>query len=276
MHIPTISLLAVDEADLDDLMRVGFCYVRLPGDSLIQQIKTCVQTARDFFQSSIEDKSIWQLKETLNPGERYQGYAMRTQSKNTNAIEQIFFEADSPFGPYIPHAEAVNAIHDTFMNIIVLPLINAIFKRIQLSNQALIDATTNPYCSLVFQSCPPTGEQKSAIRLNAHKDFGLMTVLFFVESGLEVKYQDDWILIPPKDGHVVINVGNALELMTKGHCHSALHRVTNATDNRISMVYFVSPCYQRPVRNYIDNTVIAQTGEMFFKQQFTEYYEVDH
>jgi isopenicillin N synthase-like dioxygenase len=114
------------------------------------------------------------------------------------------------------------------------------------------------------------------IRLNAHKDFGLLTILFFEEPGLEVKYQNDWKAVPPQEGCVVVNLGNALELMTGKQCCSALHRVTNATDNRISMVYFIQPNYQQPVRNYADNSIVAETGELFFRQQFAEYYETDH
>jgi hypothetical protein len=42
------------------------------------------------------------------------------------------------------------------------------------------------------------------------------------------------------------------------------------------MVYFINPNYQQKVRNYSDNTLIAETGEIFFKEQFADYYEVDH
>lgn len=276
MIIPSISPDYIHDTDLDYLMQVGFCYVKIPNGKLIQTIKTCVQLAKKFFQSNPDEKAKWKLKEVLLPGDRYQGYALRSQSRNTNAIEQIFFEPDSPFGPYESYASMIQEIHDTYRHFIFLPLMKTIFNKLKISETQFHEATKNPNCSLVFQSCPSIGEKKDAIRLNAHKDFGLLTVLFFEEPGLEVYYQNNWYPIPPQEGYVVVNLGNALEVMLGKRCHSALHRVTNATDNRISMVYFYNPNYQQQVRNYFDDTLIALTGELFFKQQFTEYYQLDH
>jgi isopenicillin N synthase-like dioxygenase len=276
MIIPTLFPLSINEVDLDNLMKIGFCYVKLPDENLAEKINTCIRTAREFFQFDAAKKEKFKLKEILNPGDRYQGYALRSQSKNTNAIEQIFFEPDAPFGPYEQHSAFIQEIDAAFRNYIFLPLINAIFKKLQLSDANFIQVTANPYCSIVFQSYPSIGNDKNIIRLNVHKDFGLLTVVFFEESGLEVKYQNEWQAIPAQKSCVVVNMGNALELMTGKRCHSALHRVINASDNRISMVYFYNPNYKRPVSNYVDNSMIASTGEQFFKQQFSEYYEVDH
>lgn len=276
MFIPIIDLADIAESDIDALMRIGFCYVRLPDSHLVATIQTCMQVAREFFQRPSAEKANWQLKEILSPGDRYEGYALRSQSKNTNAIEQIFFEPDAPFGPYEAYASQIEVINDTFMNAIALTLLQAIFKRLAISQADFVEVTGNPYRSLVFQSCPAIGGNKQAIRLNAHKDFGLLTVLFFNESGLEVHYENEWKAITPEQGCVVVNLGNATELMTGGRCHSALHRVTNATDNRMSTVYFINPNYRQQVKNYIDNTLVAATGELFFKQQFTDYYQLDH
>lgn len=276
MFIPTISPLSINDNQLDDLMRIGFCYVKLPDENLVITIQACMEIARTFFKCDVKDKERWRLKDTFEDGDQYQGYALRSQSKNTNAIEQIFFEPDAPFGPYEPHSLLIKEINESFMNLIFMPIMSGIFNRLGLAQPGFIEATTKPYRSLVFQSCPSISEDKEVIRLNAHKDFGLVTVLFFEEAGLEVKYQNAWKAIPPQQGCVVVNLGNAIERMTDGRCHSALHRVTNATDNRISMVYFINPNYRQPVRNYIDNTIIAATGEQFFRQQFADYYEVDH
>jgi isopenicillin N synthase-like dioxygenase len=64
--------------------------------------------------------------------------------------------------------------------------------------------------------------------------------------------------------------------MTNKRCHSALHRVINATNDRISMVYFCNPNYAQAVKNYVDGSLISPNGELFFKQQFSEYYELEY
>ena len=229
-----------------------------------------------FFQKDTIEKEKYKIKAILNEGDRYQGYALRTQSQNTNCIEQIFFEPDAPFGPYAFYTSLIQDINHTFMKLIFIPLMREIFNKLQLSETIFNEVTENPYRSLVFQSYPSIREYKDVIRLNAHKDFGLLTVLYFEESGLEVHYQNTWESIPAQKDCVVVNLGNALELMTGKQCHSALHRVKNATEDRVSMVYFINPNSRQPVRNYIDNSIIASTGEKFFKQQFKEYYEVNH
>jgi isopenicillin N synthase-like dioxygenase len=275
MIIPQLNTQLIDNDELEKLMRVGFSYVNITDIEIINKIKFCMQTAEEFFQKSPDEKNQWQLKPILNPGDLYQGYALRSQSKNTNAIEQLFFEPHSPFGPY-ENSSLIKEINQYFMNQIFSPIMKAIFQKLNLNMDALSTIITEPNRSYVFQLCPANGKEKNNIRLNEHKDFGFLTIVYFENPGLEVMYQNEWHGIPPCENCVVINLGNATELMTQGKCHSALHRVTNATDNRLSSVYFINPNYQREVRNLIDNTLIAASGEEFFKQQFQEYYEVEH
>lgn len=275
MLIPTLSPSSIKDIELEDLMRTGFCYVKLQDETLRSNIQTCMGVARNFLLGTTEEKEKWRLKDTLEPGEQYQGYVVRSQP-NTNIVEQFFFEPDAPFGPYEPYAAIIKNIRESFTNQIFLPLVQAIFNKMNFDNVNFIEATTNPTCSLVFNLYPAMGKTTDTLRLNPHKDFGLLTILFFEEPGLEVKYQNDWHSIPAKEGCVIVNIGNAIELMTGKKCHSALHRVTNTTNNRVAMVYFINPNYQQKVRNYSDNTLIAETGEIFFKEQFVDYYEVDH
>ncbi|MFS7982048.1 putative oxoglutarate/iron-dependent dioxygenase, isopenicillin N synthase [Helianthus anomalus] len=54
-----------------------------------------------------------------------------------------------------------------------------------------------------------------------------------------------WVHVPPGNGSLVINVGNALQIMSNGKYKSVEHRVTaNGNDNRISVPIFVQP---RPI-----------------------------
>lgn len=275
MQIPTFDTANIIQTDLAALMRIGFCYVKID-KSLQTSIQICRRLAHDFFNSSMVEKSRWKLKETLNPGDRYQGYVLRSHPTNIRDIEQFFFEPDAPYGPYKAYASQIQNIDRCFTSSIYFPLFKAIFNSLQLSTAEFNDAAAEPSRSLVFQTFPTVGGHKKDIRLNEHKDFGSMTVVHFVEPGLEVRYEGKWVAIPPKPDCVIVNLGNALEVMSGEQCHSALHRVVNETDNRLSMVYFYSPNFQRPVQDYINQKQRAVSGEAFFKQQFTEYYETNH
>ncbi len=274
LSIPLINPSSISSKNLRDLMDIGFCYVPLP-ESLLETIKTSVQVARQFFQTDSEGKITYKLQDKVTRGERYQGYVVRSQSANTNAIEQFFFNPLTPFGIYENYSAQIKHINDYFSQAIFLPLMQALFKQLKFSDTDFTEATHEPRRYLVFQRYLATGEHKTAIRLNQHKDFGLLTVVFFEESGLEVLHEKEWIGILPKANHAVVNVGNALELMSGGQCHSAIHRVINTTDNRMSMVYFFNANYQQPLKNYVNNDTLFPSGEVFFKQQAVEYYQAD-
>ncbi|KAI1864628.1 hypothetical protein JX265_008352 [Neoarthrinium moseri] len=63
-------------------------------------------------------------------------------------------------------------------------------------------------------------------RLNAHTDFGSLTLLFQdMVGGLEVHDGNDFKPVVPKRGTVVCNVGDMLERQTNGRWKSALHQV---------------------------------------------------
>lgn len=64
-------------------------------------------------------------------------------------------------------------------------------------------------------------------RINAHTDFGQITLVFQdTVGGLEVHDGSQFLPIPPIPGTVVINVGDLLERQTNGRWKSALHQVS--------------------------------------------------
>ena len=51
-----------------------------------------------------------------------------------------------------------------------------------------------------------------------------------------------WVDVPPIDGTLIVNVGDAAEIWTNGFCHSVMHRVTKpTTSDRYSVATFVDP-----------------------------------
>lgn len=276
MLIPIININDIKTQDLELLIETGFCYIQLPNDHVIGAIKQCMNIAKSFFQKPHAEKTQWALKEILLEGERYQGYVVRAQSSNTKNIEQFFFEPDFPYGPYESHQLLIQEIYKTYLEDMTYPLIKALFNYLSFPSASFYEIIHKPTCSLVFQTLPLMEQKKEDVRLGEHRDYGLNTFLFFEEPGLQVFYRNEWEYILPKSGCVVMNIGNALELMTNGQCHSALHRVTNITDDRTSMVFFVNPNFKRPVKNYVTGEIISTSGEKFFKEQFAQTYNLDH
>ncbi|KDN69902.1 putative conserved hypothetical protein [Colletotrichum sublineola] len=93
-------------------------------------------------------------------------------------------------------------------------------------------------CHMTWNFYPSTPLQKSGLkdakRLNAHTDFGTLTIVFQdVIGGLEVHDGHTFRPIPPVPGAMVVNVGDMLEQLSNGRWKSALHRVVVLSQHQI-------------------------------------------
>jgi isopenicillin N synthase-like dioxygenase len=99
----------------------------------------------------------------------------------------------------------------------------------------------------------PGSKSNNGIRAGCHSDYGTLTLLFQdAVGGLQVLLpasqldsEPTFINVTPRDGCVVVNVGDLLQLWTGSVCFSAQHRVvsTGAKDkDRYSIAFFWHPC----------------------------------
>jgi len=90
------------------------------------------------------------------------------------------------------------------------------------------------------------GSTKTA--LGAHTDFGSLSFLANQLGGLQVLLpgDPDWKYVKPIPGHVICNIGDALNIMSGGILRSTIHRVlpppqAQSHFDRWSLVYFSRP-----------------------------------
>lgn len=277
MDIPVIDPRnTLDDYQLTHLAETGFCYTPIPAVEPATVIDDCFQLAYDFFHAPPKQKARWALSETFTEGERYQGYTTRSQSELMQSVEQFFFEPDAPYGPFKTKHKEIQTLYATLLENIYTPLLRHLFLAAGADEAACKDAGSDPSLSLVFQYYPSKNNEPGTLRLNAHKDFGLLAILYGDQNALEVKYKNRWLEVPQKAGHVIVNVGNALEKMLGARYRSSLHRVRSIKAERLSMILFINPNQQKPVLNYIDQTKVADSGKQFFDAQFTAYHHETH
>ncbi|KAG6679526.1 hypothetical protein I3843_14G135300 [Carya illinoinensis] len=92
-----------------------------------------------------------------------------------------------------------------------------------------------------YPICP---NPELTVGVGRHSDVSTLTILLQDEiGGLYVRGKNDsWIHVPPICGSLVINVGDALQIMSNGRYKSIEHRVlANGSQNRISVPIFVNP-----------------------------------
>ncbi|XP_052183918.1 feruloyl CoA ortho-hydroxylase F6H1-3-like [Diospyros lotus] len=94
-----------------------------------------------------------------------------------------------------------------------------------------------------YPICP---NPELTVGVGRHSDVSTLTILLQDDiGGLYVKkldQHDTWVHVPPISGSLVINVGDALQIMSNGRYKSVEHRVmANGSKNRISVPLFVNP-----------------------------------
>ena len=93
-----------------------------------------------------------------------------------------------------------------------------------------------------YPICP---NPELSIGVGRHSDVSTLTILLQDEiGGLYVRDEkrDRWIHVPPIRGSLVINIGDALQIMSNGRYRSVEHRVAaNGRSNRVSVPIFVNP-----------------------------------
>ena len=93
-----------------------------------------------------------------------------------------------------------------------------------------------------YPVCP---NPELTVGVGRHSDVSTLTVLLQDEIGglyVRVENKNKWIHVPPIKGSLVINIGDALQIMSNGRYRSVEHRVAaNGRSNRVSVPIFVNP-----------------------------------
>lgn len=104
------------------------------------------------------------------------------------------------------------------------------------------------------------------IWFKGHTDFGSLTLVFCQPiSALQVLSRDgSWKWVKPMPGTITVNIGDTLELVTKGFLPSSIHRVvTPPTDqrsvDRLCLMYFVRPEDQMELKS-VHSPVLEELG----------------
>ena len=97
-----------------------------------------------------------------------------------------------------------------------------------------------PYSLVKLISYPRTPAGQAGV--NGHHDAGFLTLLLqHGVAGLQAQNPDgDWIDVPPREGSIVVNLGEMLQSMTGNYLVATTHRVV-ASEPRFSSAYFHGP-----------------------------------
>ncbi|KAE9621541.1 hypothetical protein Lal_00032630 [Lupinus albus] len=136
---------------------------------------------------------------------------------------------------------------------------------------------------------PPCPNPELTVGVGRHSDMGAITVLLQDGiGGLYVKVDgedqhsqnEQWLEIPPIHGALVINIGDALQILSNGKYKSAEHRVrTTNTECRVSVPVFTLPKPTEkiePLPEVVKKDGLARYREIVFQDYMKNFFENVH
>ena len=141
--------------------------------------------------------------------------------------------------------ETMLAIYDAF-DTAGLRVLEAIARYLDLAPDYFEDTVADGNSVLRLLHYPPVTGETSSVRAGAHEDINTITLLLGAEeAGLQLLDRDGrWLPVKPKEGELVVNIGDMLQRLTNKVMRSTTHRVVNpsrerSAHSRYSMPFFL-------------------------------------
>lgn len=115
-----------------------------------------------------------------------------------------------------------------------------------IENDECCTGSNNTILRTLYYPAMDFAQEPGAVRAAAHEDINFITLLIAASAaGLQVKdSKGTWYDVPHEENSIVVNIGDMLQLSSRGKYRSTTHRVVNPSDSRsdrISMPMFVHP-----------------------------------
>ncbi|XP_047338081.1 scopoletin 8-hydroxylase-like [Impatiens glandulifera] len=135
-----------------------------------------------------------------------------------------------------------------------------------------------------YPACP---NPELTVGVGRHSDMGTLTVLLqdgigglYVKLENETNAEKQWIEIPPVDGALVINIGDALQILSNGRYKSAEHRVrTTSKESRVSVPVFVVPLAVEnigPLPEIVELDGVARYNKVLYGDYINNFFAKAH
>ncbi|HLL59951.1 MAG TPA: 2-oxoglutarate and iron-dependent oxygenase domain-containing protein [Allosphingosinicella sp.] len=148
--------------------------------------------------------------------------------------------------------EEVPGFRETFLELFAafdtagLRILEAIARHLKLEPDYFESTVQDGNSVLRLLHYPPVSGEGPEIRAGAHEDINTITLLLGAEeAGLQLLDRDgNWLPVAPREGELVVNIGDMLQRLTNNVLKSTSHRVVNPPPerrrhSRYSMPFFL-------------------------------------
>ncbi|CAK9186948.1 unnamed protein product [Ilex paraguariensis] len=215
----------------------------------IHVLENVKDAAHGFFGLPAEEKRMYLKDHSPTNNVRF-GTSFSPQAEK--ALEwkdylSLFYVSDdeaTAFWPPVCKDEALEFVKKS--ELVIRRLLEVLMKRLNVKEidktKELLLMGSKRINLNYYPKCP---NPNLTVGVGRHSDVSALTLLLQDDiGGLYVRKMDgnSWIHVPPISESLVINVGDALQIMSNGRYKSIEHRVTaNGSKNRVSVPIFVNP-----------------------------------
>ena len=209
----------------------GFFYYPINNTKLVD---TMLDTVKEYFS---QPEHIKNNQRHNSDGLGYIGKNRTRKSSNIVVTKESF--------TYIPNKiktidENVFSEYYNYVKNIAEDIFHQIMDSNNINKNKYIDIITPPNATLSILHYPQVEMTNKMVGIHPHCDWGLITVLYTDNNGLQININNRWINVPTKKDHFIINIADMVEILTNGKYKSTLHRVINQ-EEKYSMALFFEP-----------------------------------
>jgi isopenicillin N synthase-like dioxygenase len=126
-----------------------------------------------------------------------------------------------------------------------LRILEAIARHLRLAPDFFEDTVADGNSVLRLLHYPPVPADAPGVRAGAHEDINTITLLLGAEeAGLQLLDRDGrWLPVAPKEGELVVNIGDMLQRLTNNVLKSTSHRVVNPPPERRGKARYSMPFF---------------------------------
>jgi isopenicillin N synthase-like dioxygenase len=145
----------------------------------------------------------------------------------------------------------VPSFKDTFLQLFAafdtagLRILEASARQLGLAPGYFEDTVQDGNSVLRLLHYPPVSADAPGVRAGAHEDINTITLLLGAEeAGLQLLDRDgQWLPVAPKEGELVVNIGDMLQRLTNKVLKSTSHRVVNPPPERRGKARYSMPFF---------------------------------
>ena len=142
-------------------------------------------------------------------------------------------------------------------------ILSAIARHLGLSPDFFEDTVRDGNSVMRLLHYPPVSPEASGVRAGAHEDINTITLLLGAEeAGLQLLDRDgEWLPVSPKEGELVVNIGDMLQRLTNNVLKSTSHRVVNPPPERRGHSRYSMPFFLHFRPDYLIETLPGCVSE---------------